>query len=343
MNNRYIHFIFLFLFVNSSNGFDRSVFYRASSFWQTPRFEEELLTTWQLQLSGGSTKCGRNKRKKKVNILSVYNSQCIKGNFDLFELNLNLYQNFKKGLFCHFHMPVEVPDLYSYRTKHRPFSILLMNGESGLGDSTLFLGYTVNYENTTYLDFIDFAIQAGPLFPTGKKKNATLPFDIPYGYNGHWGIALCADFAIGALDWLTIGTHADGVLLLNKKRSCENQIITTKPGSVWRIGGYIKADHFCGGLSALLAFAYEQKGKDHLYLSNRLGKSNYYDQICHNGNLKKWFRSLVIFLMEYDFSQEKIAIGPYVQIYYSKNISGKRIFQTNMAGGLIAIDIGWTF
>ena len=44
----------LFLIIPPLQAFNRSLFFRASSFWDEPRFEKPYLTTFDIQLAGGS-------------------------------------------------------------------------------------------------------------------------------------------------------------------------------------------------------------------------------------------------------------------------------------------------
>ena len=181
---------------------------------------------------GGSNHIGRNGCRKKTNILSIYgpenlcalneaaaesghslllpdnpNSICFQAVADVFETDFNLYQNFSRGFFMHFHLPVLLVQIYPSgyledacccrkASKHykpvwektlKPINAFLQNydlalntmHDAGLSDSTLFAGWTTSYENTCYLDYIDFTLKTGILFPTGKRRNPDQVFSIP--------------------------------------------------------------------------------------------------------------------------------------------------------------------
>jgi hypothetical protein len=398
-------FLISSIWIDTLNGaFDRSLFYRASSFWSEPRLAKNLFTTLEFQLSGGGTSCGRNGCKEKTDIFSIYgceniaelnhcsklpkdsihhpsismpscllNGISLHGLIDVVEVNSNYYQNICSGLFYHVHIPFTYVQLYpcGYReciTEHEHKTLdnieklLKKHGlsqtplrKTGLGDSSFFLGGAYTYDNAHYLDFIDIAAQVGILFPTGKKKRASYLFDIPYGYNGHWGATFCIDIALGAFDWITIGTHVDGVLLNNHRQCLRMRTTCTETGliklsrgvadvhggSVWRTGAYIKADHCCGNLSGALAFTYEQKQRDRIYPHD----TDMFTPLLVNSDegLKKWCRSIIHFMIGYEFSREDRKEGLYIELFFNKNLTGKRIFLTNMAGGLIALNIAWVF
>ncbi len=269
----YKRFLLLCLIVitGSAESFNRSLFFRTSAFWDEPRFERPWLFTGELQLMGGSNSCGRNTCSKVTNILDIYGPENVAalsnalgiplnlpgnpkeiflhGVADVFEADLNLYQNFCRGFFLHFHFPAILVHLYpsgyretmctlkkckSCRSKrYKPLwqtaQETLRNfleqadlaidprREGGASDSTLFLGWTHSFENTQWLDFVDVTFKSGVLFPTGKKRDLLQVFDIPFGYGGFWAIPLSADISWGAYDWLTVGLHADALLFFKKK------------------------------------------------------------------------------------------------------------------------------
>lgn len=387
----------VFTSVLEGSTFNRSFFYRASSFWQEPRFEKQFLTTLDIAFSGGSTYKGRNKCGQTTNILSIDspahlpilkkckestfksspNKVRLEGVFDLFEANFNLYQNFCHGFFLHFHLPVVLAQVHSFKRynssctktskKYTPvWKQTVQSLESfiqkcdlcvhslrkaALSDTSLLLGWTSSFDGPCYSDFIDVTLQAGVLFPTGKKKNAKLLYDISYGYNGHWGFSFIGDIALGACDWLTVGLHSDIIAFGNRtagiplSRSIDS--ITAKEalarisaGPVWRLGTYMKADHFCSPISLLLALAYEQKNHDKVQ-----PKSSAFAQslAIRNVQLKTWSRWLLHFLFEYDFTTEESFIGPRIGIFYNRELAGKHVFSTHTGGGFLGLDVTWCF
>lgn len=383
MKNKLLYFLLILNFKIIS--FDRSYFYRASSYWDEPRFEKEFLTTVNAQIAGGTAHYSRNKCYKKRSIFDLYGPNLInldnlknkkfsfKGVFDIFEFDLNFYQNFKKKIFLHLHLPALAVQLFPEKIKFYDSNNCINNKfklvkllkkynlslkdvkERGFADTSLFLGYSLNYEDTDYLDYIDFAIEIGALFPTSKRKNENLIFSIPLGYNGHYGVTWIAEIAFGAYDWLTFGLHSDGVGFFNttefvsiredKESSTgiirlERAKAKVKTGPVYRTGAYIKADHVCWGLSLFLGFSFEQKNRTFLYPIN----NNFNKNIANNADyLKKWNRWNLNILIDYDFAKYNQLLNPFISILYDYSITGKRIFNTSMIGGYLGINIDWVF
>lgn len=387
--------------------FNRSLFFRTSSFWDEPRFEKPYLATYETQLLGGSNHNGTNGCHKKTNILSIYGPEnirslikaspdlplvlpdnphdiCFQGVADVFETDFNLYQNFSRGFFVHFHLPIIVLQTYpsgylqddcccrkaskDYKTAWQrslqPLNTFLsnfdiaacMHREAGLSDSTLFIGWTKSFENTCYLDFIDFTAKTGVLIPSGKKKNVHQLFDVPLGYNGHWAIPLLADASIGIFDWLTVGLHADSLFFIDKKQCVRMKAPHQKEtgfirlglsqaivdhGTVWRVGTYVKADHFFNGLSLLLGFSYEQQNRTRLLPCDT--KLFNPDFVNDDEQLKKWDRSIAHLLAEYDFTCEGSFAGPRIGFFFDKQMTGKRVYNISTLGGYLGLDISWCY
>lgn len=294
----------------AAGAFNRPLFFRTSSFFDEPRFEKPHLTTLDLQLQSGYNSCA-----------------------EVFQADVNFYQNGTRGFFGHIHLPVIA--LHQFHPKHSQELIdrcLDAMERTALSDSTLFIGWTRTFHHTEYLDFIDLTLKTGVLLPTGTKVPLNRTCAIPTGYNGHWGIPLSVDISVGAYDWITFGAHGDGLFLFNKKSRHHGEI---DPGIVWRLGTYIKADHFFQGLSLLLAFSYEQKNRD-----------RFTDCSCINANEQQrrgWHRTIFHFVGEYDFCHCESNWIPRIGVYYDHQISGKRVFDISMLGGAIGIDISWCY
>lgn len=325
--HKYIFLAILSALIFNSHAFDRSFFYRASSFWGEPRFERDLLSTFDLQLTGGSTHFDMSKlcqTKKKF--------CCSNALFSICEINFNYWQNLVCGFFTHFHLPfalINITKNSSHIEKARCV---------GLSDCSFLLGKTINYQATEDLDFIDLTIQAGVLFPSGKKKITDACIDIPYGYNGHWGFTFICDLSCGYLDWVTAGIHFDGVVLAKEHNtrhtfSLRSVSMTGEEngsrsitkgeafgGNVWRVGTYGKADHFCAGLSTAIAFTYELQQKP-----------------C------SWQRAILHFILDYDFASLEYPLGPEINVFYNLTIYGKNIIKTNTVGGNVGFNIAWCF
>lgn len=332
MIKRYSYLFLLFLNFDLLATFNRSLFYRVSSFYGEPRLQKDYLTTLEAELSGGKSCIYQNKYK-----------------FEIFQADFNYYQNINHGLFFHFHLPIETIQIYPRKFKFGPtLKIKSENTElskRGLSDSTLFIGFTRNYEDTEYLDYIDFDIKTGILFPTGKVIKNLSCNNIPYGYNGHWSIPFQFDISTGAYEWLTVGAHFDGVGFFAKKNNFklknEKICLKTKPGPVIRVGSYFKADHFIIGLSMLMGITFEHQSKTHFYKNNihNIDLNNIKNFIY----FRDWNRTILHFQLEYDNCNSSKDRAIRVGLVYNYQIHGKNVFKTNMTAGYIGLDLGWYY
>jgi hypothetical protein len=124
---------------------DNAHFWRPPLFIYESRFEKKKLTTLDLYLFGGNTRCSRNKESKKAPLLDIWGPQKLQNlsqnlpfldpnnfldqilinlknlpqyqnsatlsygaMFDLFEMYIDFYQNIVKGFFIHMQLPIRV-------------------------------------------------------------------------------------------------------------------------------------------------------------------------------------------------------------------------------------------
>src|SRR5690606_26947234 len=147
--------------------------------------------------------------------------------------------------------------------------------ETGVGDLCILAGWSLNYDQTKVLDYVDCSAQVGLLFPTGKKQNIDKVFSLPLGYNKHWGFPIVADISFGVYEWLTIGMHIDALVFVNK---CRTIRVKTAPsqqgifklaklttsinqGAIWSLGAFVKADHFCRGISFMGGYTFNKQDR----------------------------------------------------------------------------------
>ncbi|MBA3954329.1 hypothetical protein H0X48_03375 [Candidatus Dependentiae bacterium] len=340
---KYTTLVFVIFSVTTTQAFNSSYFYRASSFWDEPRFERQLLSTFAVELTGGSTCISRDNCGRKVPLLSILSEKqnLTDGRIDVFEIDSHYTQNFCGGIFTEISVPFTVVQIRpSFKgtchecsaqcsQEHTSLCSTAITSQcrrTQLIDSTALIGWTYNNENTTVLDFIDTTLKAGALLPTSNRPCTNNPLGIPLGYNNTWGIVGSATLSAGMYDWLTAGIHADGIIFPKKNRSI---------GNVWRIGAYGKADHIYKGLSFSLAFTYEQQ--------NKLSKHNCTSKSLAIPLIKGWSRSLVHLLIEYDFIRYECSCYPTISLIYNRHLTGKRVFQTNTLGAYLACSLSWCF
>ncbi|MGE0207203.1 MAG: hypothetical protein AB7R69_05140, partial [Candidatus Babeliales bacterium] len=235
------------------------------------------------------------------------------GKFQIIESYLNVYQNLINGFFLQANIPIRKlkitqiayedlsPDDTIFPNKNTPvwqeflanfnailnqFDLKLKGADrTDVGDLAILGGWTTNYENTKHLDYIDVTAKLGVLFPTGKRKKLSRPFDIPQGYDGFYGVPLKFDISLGALEWLTLGSHLGALFFIERgsknirMRTNEQQNGFIKltygdakidQGTIWDYSGYIKADHVIRGLSFLCGYSYTKKDRDCLEPKNSM-------------------------------------------------------------------------
>ncbi len=224
--------------------------------------------------------------------------------------------------------------------------------QNGAGDLSLLCGWARNYEETTFLDFIDVDAKIGILFPTGKKQNVDFIFDLPLGYNGHFGVPLKFDCSIGMWEWLTLGCHLGALFFFNAdqyvriKTGDQQQgfikLVKTKAsvdeGTIWDASLYVKADHVIKGVSLLCGYSFNKK--EHDIISPRNGN---FDAILLNRDemFKNWHMHCIHFMAEYDLATYYADNLPRIGFFYTMIVGGKRIFNANVNDLYVGIDIAW--
>lgn len=240
--------------------------------------------------------------------------------------------------------------------------------KTGVGDTSVLIGWTYNYEETDEIDYFDFTIRTGILIPTGKKKNQNLAFDLPTGYNGHTAVPFSFDCAMGSYDWLTMGIHGSATVFTKRTQcvrmqtdgiECEGNtppgIINGQQGfikllestarielgTLWQACVYLKADHVVKGISFWAAYIYSHKNNDWLVPC----ELNIFNSciVSSDQAFKAWKMHSITFMAEYDFTTTASSIGPRIGVFYTKQMSGQRVFDTSVGGGSVGFDIGCDF
>ncbi len=305
------------------------------------------------------------------------------GKFKTVELDLQLYQNICDGFFLELYIPIRkleisnicMQDLTSEcapcPNKSTPIWQTFLNqydnilnryclcfgdiDRSGIGDTSLIFGWATNYEETEYLDFIDFMFQAGVLFPTGRLSDPNIVFDLPLGYNGHYGIPLNMSMAFGLYEWFTFGGHVFAMPFSKKTREIRMKTSTTqngfiklakgcaeiKRGAVWQVGTYLKADHFCRNISILLGYSFSTERESSICPTNCTVFEP--SVVCSDDMFRGWKMHTIHLLGELDFLKERSFFGPRFGIFGNFVIGGQRIFNTHIGGAMVGIDLVWNY
>lgn len=316
------------------------------------------------------------------------------GKFSILEGNLFFTQNFTRGFFFQAHLPIRrlkisqinkydlsptdpnvFPNINSIAWQdflplfdpmlQRYCLSICPTTSVGAGDLSLLAGWTINYENTEILDFIDMSFRIGALFPTGKKANVDCVFDLPTGYNGHYGVPISFDLALGAFDCFTLGFHFDALPFINKVQCLRVKTDASQEGLlklfkvqadvhqglVWGATGYLTADHFVCGLSMLLGFTIAKKLPSNFRTGLCLCDGSIVNPPLNQSAFcidcdpiyGSWTMETFHVLFEYDFGHWYPRYTPRIGLFYNSAVGGKKIFDTGMLGGSFGIDIGWYF
>lgn len=229
--------------------------------------------------------------------------------------------------------------------------------KSGFGDLTIFGGWTLNYDQTEWLDFVDTTLKLGVLFPTGKKSNSDKVFDIPLGYDGHVGFAGSFACALGCYEWLTLGGYADFLTFCSrtKKMRVKTSIDQSgliklaktspniKPGELVNIGVFAKADHVCRGISALVGYTYTRRGNS-VATGGLCSCESSSAVINSDESLHGWRQHTLHCALELDLNrQEDSRSCTRVGLFWNHLFKGTRVFGTNIIGGSVSIDVTLSF
>lgn len=300
--------------------------------------------------------------------------------FSMVEGVVSLYQNFTNGFFCQAYLPIrklkinnisykdlsptngQEPNesnpvwqefLSSFDEITNKYGIdMHASKNSGAGDLSLLLGWTINYQETTHVDYVDISSKIGVLFPTGKTKNENKPFELPTGYNGYYGLPVFVQGSFGSFEWLTLGGHVGALFFYEKTKKLRvktaaeqngliklaQELVQVDPGTIWTFGSYIKADHISAGLSALCGYSFNKKENDTLFLKNPADSTTTNLIINSDPLYHGWNMHVLNLLVEYDFAYDPNKLGWRLGLFYNRILAGKRVFNAQVKAFNIGLD-----
>ena len=271
------------------HSFNIPKFYRGRIFLDEPRFAQNGLFTTDMTFGGGTKHfCARG----------------YQGHFEFAELILQFYQNFNKGFFFHAQLPfgwIRMDDIKRFDPAAPPLPHCIK--KAAIYSPGLFGGWTINYEDTSHLDFIDATCEVGVLL-NSPSSAVNVPL-FPIGYTRKPGFATSASCALGALEWLTVGTYA--------------QVIVFLPATIWSAGSYLKLDHLVPRISAIIVF-------------------------CGDGQNKKiesinpWRMFSLYIGGEVDLATDDRPWLPRFKAFFSKPLAGYNILKAGMVGFGVGVD-----
>lgn len=321
--------------------------YRASNIFYEPRFDRDWLSTLEISVGSGSTNTAKNCKGNSVPLFDrnglhalAAQNQCIPvsigGTFEIIEANFFYAQNFLKGFFVDMHIPLRTFKFsnLSFRnaascaelssdTLRQAGLFMHPTKSTGFGDLTLHVGYTESYQDNKKLDFIEGTVRFGLLIPTSPRIDSKNIFELPHGYNGHWGFPLVGDIACGAFEWLTVAAHGAIMFFIERK-------------PLFEVGALVKADHVVRGFSCTLGYSYTQQ-----LSTNAKARNHFLD--CHSTVENGFIFHTLHIVLELDCILEEYAIGPRIALLYNHSLGGKNIFDTSTMNGRVGIDVAWNF
>ncbi|HEV2601034.1 MAG TPA: hypothetical protein VGT41_01930 [Candidatus Babeliales bacterium] len=304
------------------------------------------------------------------------------GSFSFQEFNLSYIQNFAYGFFAGAELPIKrlklsdidfrdctqtaccpnnsIPQwqdfLDSFDRILQAHSLYICPvKKTGVGDLIVYTGWTVNYQGTEIIDFIDGTLKLGVNIPTSSTKSESSIFDIPLGYDKHAGIITTFDSSFGAYDWLTMGGHIEALIFFSKQKDLhmktdlrQNGFIKLAQGAanvhkgpIWRLGVYSRADHVVRGFSCTLAYSYTRANPDKVIPCD----TKLFDAAIVNSDeeFQGWNMHTLHFTAEYDFTTECMRVGPRLGIFYNVQVGGQRTFDADLGGAMFGVDVSICF
>lgn len=227
--------------------------------------------------------------------------------------------------------------------------------KTGVGDLAIMFGKTVNYENTTHIDFIDATIKFGILFPTGKENDPNILFDLPTGYDGYWGFPIFTSFGLGLFEWLTLGTYFNGYFFSHKNKEIRVQtaqdqsgfiklekiMARTKHGNIFTTGIYFEADHFMKGYSLLVSYQYNKQYQTKIQPINNTNLNQEF--IDADPMFQGFSMNNVNIYFEWDFASIEHPNAPHIRVSLDIPFNGRNIFDTKIGAFTWGIDYGCKF
>lgn len=271
-------------------GFNIPKFYHGRIFLDEPRFSQDGLTSADITVAGGTKRFCR---------------KGYEGRLDFTELIFQAYQNFDKGFFLHGYVPfcwIKLNDIELVDKDNSPLPHCIR--KTDMYSPGVFVGWTLNHEETKHLDFIDFTLEAGALL--NSPKDSQTPVLFPVGYTHKPGFAAASYCALGALEWITTGVYA--------------QAIFFNPATIWSTGYYFKCDHLIPTLSLTFALC---------------GDGQHKQIEC----IEPWQMLSTYLSLEVDLATDNRPWLPRIKGIFSKPIAGHNILKAGLGGFSIGFDV----
>ncbi|MCK4264866.1 hypothetical protein KAW80_00745 [Candidatus Babeliales bacterium] len=251
-------------------------------------------------------------------------------------------------------------------------SITTTFDKESIGDISINIGWE-GYGNGNFGVIKSFSGSiAGTLtIPTGPREKLNRVVSVPLGHDGHIGLGVRGNAQAHLSNWFAVGANLgvnvflsrtttkrmptskdqNGLVLLEQGRA------ETDPGALWDLGGYLKLDKPFGGFYGIAGYSFttqESKRrvvKDSQFLYTLIFNQTQAGTHAHNKDdivnsdqqLKQWNQHILQFALGYDFKTHKSNFAPRFEFFYNYPLFGKRVFKTDMIGGLAGLIMHWDF
>jgi hypothetical protein len=91
------------------------------------------------------------------------------------------------------------------------------------------------------------------------------------------------------------------------------------------------------GLSVTVGYSYTRKNADRVLPCDTCFSCE--SVASNDGRFLPWHMQVIHVLADYDFTKEGALAGAHLGFFYNAQISGERVFNTNMAGALFGIQM----
>lgn len=242
--------------------------------------------------------------------------------------------------------------------------------KSGISDILINAGWQGHKEDLSkMIKQLGGNLTAGILIPVAQARDENRVFALPLGYNNHYGFT-ARGYIEGSLwtRFLALGIYGGGIMLLPEERDIrmktdkdqsgwlvlEKGHAKVDQGSLWDIGGYVKAVPMAG-FSFLLGCSYTSQEPTTLTVHDDKFLSTYIaaqaalqvalvskDSIVNSDKRYAGWHTYVLHArVGYEGGLERFS--PSVVFFYDYPFEGKYSWKTDLIGGSIGLNVGLMF
>ncbi|NBP00973.1 MAG: hypothetical protein EBU90_12720 [Proteobacteria bacterium] len=220
----------------------------------------------------------------------------------------------------------------------------------GIGDVSVFAGWTRSTDTLDNLDYLDATIKLGGLLGTAAAKDENYAFSIAPGYDKHKGMFLGFDMAFGFGSYYSFGFHLQETFLFKRSKLMRIQSalgqngfiklakaqVNRTMGNLYEVGGHFKIEY--GTALFYTGYTYSHKGNDSLVAQN---SALYPGSVINEDSmLKDWSTHVVHVGAEFDFANsEEQRIHPKFGIGYNHIVRARRAFENHTVTGSVGFSI----